>query len=87
MVQAPQPETPVRPRREASRRAPPAAVRKGDLVRHQTGGPVMLVSMISQDLAYCLWFSDAARLCSGTFMTDALVNVDREKRQPVPPTG
>ena len=62
-----------------------APLKKGDLVRHQSGGPVMLVSVVTRDLVYCVWFSEIAKMCSGTFLSEMLVNVDKEKRSPVVP--
>lgn len=55
---------------------------QGALVMQDTGGPVMLLSALSRDLAYCVWFSETAQVCSGTFMVDRLVNVDGARRRP-----
>ncbi|HEY8361061.1 MAG TPA: hypothetical protein VIL30_26700 [Ramlibacter sp.] len=56
---------------------------KGALVMEDAGGPVMLLSALSRDLAYCVWFSETAQVCSGTFMLNRLVNVDGARRRPV----
>lgn len=71
---------PVRPR-IASR----GALEQGALVMQDTGGPVMLLSALSRDLAYCVWFSETAEARSGTFTVSRLVNIDAARRLPAAP--
>ena len=67
---------------------PPARpLEQGALVMQDDGGPVMLLSALSRDLAYCVWFSEQAQVRSGTFMVDRLVNVDGARRRPMAPSG
>lgn len=68
---------PPRPDLPAGRRA----IAKGDLVMEDCGGPIMLVNALSTDLAYCVWFSEAAAVQSGTFSVHRLVNVGSAKRR------
>lgn len=65
--------------------SPVQPLEQGALVMKDTGGPVMLLSALSRELAYCVWFSEQAQARSGTFMVNRLVNVDGAKRQPVSP--
>jgi uncharacterized protein YodC (DUF2158 family) len=69
---------PPRPNMPAESRLP---ISKGDLVMEDSGGPIMLVSAIGSELAYCVWFSEAAAVLSGTFSVARLVNVSGAKRR------
>lgn len=46
----------------------------GDKVRLKSGGPVMTVRAMSQNLVYSVWFDDHQQLQSGTF---AISELDR----------
>ena len=57
------------------------AITKGDLAMEDCGGPIMLVRTVSEDLAYCVWFSETAEVHSGTFAVGRLVNVSGATRR------
>ena len=59
-----------------------ASFDKGDLVRQSDEGPVMSVSSVTEDMAYCIWFDGDLRVCYGTFFLHSLELVNAVRREP-----